>query len=123
MLTALSIFIIIVCVFLVIIVLVQNSKGGGLAQNFASTQQVMGVRKTTDFLEKATWTCAIVIMVLSFVSVACLPEKTQVSGKSVVDELINNQNAASSTQAFPAPAMDATDATQAPATEAAPQAE
>ena len=33
----------------------QNSKGGGLAAGFSSTNQIMGVRKTTDFLEKATW--------------------------------------------------------------------
>ena len=46
------------------IVLIQNSKGGGLASSFASSNQIMGVRKTTDFLEKATWTLAIVIVLL-----------------------------------------------------------
>ncbi len=53
-----SILILIVCLLLVLIVLVQNSKGGGLASNFAETGQMMGVRKTADFLEKATWTLA-----------------------------------------------------------------
>jgi preprotein translocase subunit SecG len=51
------ILIFIVCVLLVLFVLVQNSKGGGLAAGFTGSQ-VMGVRKTADFLEKATWTLA-----------------------------------------------------------------
>ncbi len=42
----------------IMIVLVQNSKGGGLAANFTSTGQSMGIRKTADFLEKSTWTLA-----------------------------------------------------------------
>lgn len=54
----------IVCVLLVLVVLVQNPKGGGLASNFASSNQIMGVKKTTDFLEKATWSLAITLLVL-----------------------------------------------------------
>ena len=56
---AVSILIFIVCALLILIVLVQNSKGGGLSSSFASSNQIMGVRKTTDFLEKATWTLEI----------------------------------------------------------------
>ncbi|HSW68047.1 MAG TPA: preprotein translocase subunit SecG, partial [Bacteroidales bacterium] len=56
-----SVLIMIVCVLLALIVLVQNSKGGGLASNFASSNQFMGVRKTADFLEKSTWTLAIAL--------------------------------------------------------------
>ena len=52
------------------IVLIQESKGGGLASSFASSNQIMGVRKTTDFLEKATWGLAIAMVVLSVVSAA-----------------------------------------------------
>ena len=66
--TLISILIIIVCIILVLIVLVQNSKGGGLSSSFASSNQVMGVRKTADFLEKATWTLAIALLVLSLLS-------------------------------------------------------
>lgn len=65
--------ILIVCVLLAIIVLVQNSKGGGLAANFSAPNQIMGVRKTTDFLEKATWTLAIVLVVLSIAATATIP--------------------------------------------------
>ena len=68
--TVISILIIIVCLLLILVVLVQNSKGGGLASSFASSNQVMGVRKTADFLEKATWTLAIALLVLSLVSTA-----------------------------------------------------
>jgi len=46
----------------------QNSKGGGLSSTFSSSSQIMGVRKTADFLEKATWGLAITIVVLSFFS-------------------------------------------------------
>lgn len=70
MATLISIAIIIVCILLILIVLVQNSKGGGLASSFSSSNQVMGVRKTADFLEKATWTLAIALLVLSIVSTA-----------------------------------------------------
>ena len=45
-----SVLILIACVLMVLVVLVQNSKGGGLASNFSSSNQYMGVRKTSDFL-------------------------------------------------------------------------
>jgi preprotein translocase subunit SecG len=65
--TALVIFILLACIVLGFFVLIQNSKGGGLASNFASSNQIMGVRKTTDFLEKATWALAAFIMLLCLV--------------------------------------------------------
>lgn len=61
----LTILILIAAILLILIVLVQKSKGGGLAAGFSSSNQIMGVRKTTDFLEKTTWTLAAVIIVLS----------------------------------------------------------
>jgi preprotein translocase subunit SecG len=65
MYTLLIVLIVIVCILLVLVVLVQNSKGGGLAANFGASNQIMGVRRTTDFLEKATWTLAAALLVLS----------------------------------------------------------
>ena len=53
-----SVLVFIIAVLLILVILVQNPKGG-LASNFSSSNQVMGVRKTTDFLEKATWTMGI----------------------------------------------------------------
>lgn len=61
------IIIILACIVLGFFILIQDSKGGGLASNFASSNQIMGVRKTTDFLEKATWGLASGIIVLCLV--------------------------------------------------------
>ncbi len=56
-------------ILLAFIVLIQESKGGGLASSFASSNQIMGVRKTTDVVEKATWTLAALLVVFSVCSV------------------------------------------------------
>ena len=61
------VLIILACIVLAFVILIQNSKGGGLASNFASSNQIMGVRKTADVLEKTTWGIAAFIMVLCFV--------------------------------------------------------
>jgi preprotein translocase subunit SecG len=66
-------FIFIAAILMILIVLVQNSKGGGLASNFAASNQIMGVRKTTDFLEKTTWFLAIALLVLSILASATIP--------------------------------------------------
>jgi preprotein translocase subunit SecG len=71
-----SVLIFIVCILLVLVVLVQNSKGGGLASNFSSSNQFMGVRKTADFLEKTTWALAIALLVLSMASIFVIPRST-----------------------------------------------
>ncbi len=62
----LSVLIIITCVLLIIIVLIQNPKGGGLSSTLGGggNQFFGGVKKTTDFLDKGTWTLAIVLVVL-----------------------------------------------------------
>ena len=65
----LTILIVIAAVLLTLLVLVQNSKGGGLAAGFASGNQVMGAPKTADFLEKATWTIIALIVVFSIAAV------------------------------------------------------
>jgi preprotein translocase subunit SecG len=62
---AISILIILCCLVLVLAVLIQNPKGGGLASGFQGGSQVMGVRRTADFLEKATWTLAILLFIFS----------------------------------------------------------
>jgi preprotein translocase subunit SecG len=63
-----SILIVIISILLSLIVIIQNSKGGGLAAGFASSNQVMGVRKTTDFLEKATWWLAGILVGLCVIA-------------------------------------------------------
>jgi len=80
-----SVFIIIVAILLILIVLVQNSKGGGLASNFASSNQFMGVRKTADFLEKATWTLASALLFLCLLT--SVTQKNKGTGpKSAIEE-------------------------------------
>jgi preprotein translocase subunit SecG len=111
-----SILVILVSVLLILIVLVQNSKGGGLASNFSASNQVMGVRKTSDFLEKATWTLAIGLLVLSLVAVMVLP-KGQMGGAEI-DEKLNTLPAQQEVPAFPAPAQG-DQAEEQPATETA----
>ena len=87
------VLIVIVAVLMCGIVLIQNSKGGGLASTFASSNQIMGVRKTTDFLEKATWTLAIVIAVLCVATAYLLPNRTELGHDSVLMENAINENA------------------------------
>ena len=88
MYTAISVLVFIICILLILIVLVQNSKGGGLASSFASSNQIMGVRKTTDFLEKATWTLAGAMMVLCVLAVFFIP-KTENGSQSGIEQQIN----------------------------------
>ncbi len=60
------------------IVMIQESKGGGLASSFSSSNQIMGVKKTTDFLEKATWTLAIALVVLSVISAGFVNKTSEI---------------------------------------------
>ena len=65
---AISIIILIICALLALVVLAQNPKGGGLAAGFTGAQQIGGVQRTADFLEKSTWTLSTALMVLCLVS-------------------------------------------------------
>jgi preprotein translocase subunit SecG len=94
----LSVLIIIVCILLVLVVLVQNSKGGGLAANFGSSNQVMGVRRTADFLEKATWTLASILLALSILASWAI-EKPSEEVKSRME--LNSGAPASTDQGIP----------------------
>lgn len=87
MYTAISVLIVIVCILLILIVLVQNSKGGGLSSSFASSNQIMGVRKTTDFLEKATWTLAGAMLILCVIAALAIP-RGEIGGKSAIQDQI-----------------------------------
>jgi len=62
---AIIVFILIISVLLVCVVLVQNSKGGGLLSNIGGANQIAGVQKTTDFIEKLTWSLWGALVVLS----------------------------------------------------------
>lgn len=63
----------IVCFLLIVVVMVQNPKGGGLSSTLGGSQMLGGVQKTTDFLDKSTWTLATVLMVLILLSALSFP--------------------------------------------------
>ncbi len=84
MFTAVSIIILIICAMLALVVLAQNPKGGGLAAGFTGAQQIGGVQRTADFLEKATWTLSGALMVLCLVS-AGLQHSGGLSGDDELD--------------------------------------
>jgi preprotein translocase subunit SecG len=71
--------------------LVQNSKGGGLASNFAGSNQYMGVRKTADFLEKATWTLAAALLLFSLMATWTLPKQEEVSKSRIEGQFDNSR--------------------------------
>lgn len=68
MLYTIIILALLVCVLLVLIVLIQNPKGGGLSSGFSGSNNIMGVQRTGDFLEKGTWILAVTLMVLSLLA-------------------------------------------------------
>jgi len=120
MYTLITILIFLASILLVLIVLVQNSKGGGLASNFSASNQVMGVRKTTDFLEKATWTLIVAISLLSISSAGFVKSSDEaVAQQSIIKEEVEKAVAIDPNLTSPkfnneAPAAKTT--TEAPAT-------
>ena len=91
MYTVFSVVIIITSILLVLIVLIQNPKGGGLSSTFGggSGNQIMGAKKTTDFLEKSTWTLAIVLISLSLLSNFAIPREKDENSSIKAEELID----------------------------------
>ena len=80
--------IIVLSFLLVLIIMVQNPKGGGLSSSFGGdTQQIGGVKKTTDFLDKTTWILASLILVLILLSNITLNSESD----NFESELIQNQ--------------------------------
>lgn len=102
MFITICVLLIIASILLVLIVLVQNSKGGGLAANFAAGNQTFGVRQTADYLEKATWTLAIIVLVLCLAGTVSAP-RGGVAAKSAVQQQMHNTQATGNTMNFPAP--------------------
>ena len=85
--TLFVILIVIAAILMIGIVLIQESKGGGLSTSFAQYNQIGGVRKTTDFIEKATWGLAVAMVVIS---VFCAWVAPQTAADSSVMENIEN---------------------------------
>ena len=129
MYTFFVILIVLAALLMIGIVLIQESKGGGLSSNFSSSNQIMGVRKTTDFIEKATWGLAAAMVVLSVICAYVAP--TASTSESVLENVATEQQqtnpntlpgfgASQSGDQKAAPAKDAAPAQKAPATPAIP---
>lgn len=97
------ILIILACAILGLIILVQNPKGGGLAGNVGGfSNQLMGVKQTTDVLEKGTWVLAVVVALLCLFSTVFVP-RAGVGGRQVIEKV----NATAPIQQAPAGALPA----------------
>ena len=125
----LTALILLASVVLVLLVIVQKSKGGGLASPFASTNNIMGVRKTTDVLEKATWWLFGIVAVLCIISTRFIGVGTNDASrtqqtleenatKSSVPTALPNLGGGAPAPTQQAPNAEPTPATQAPATPA-----
>lgn len=110
--TTFSIFVVlitIVCFLLIIVIMVQNPKGGGLSSSFGSTQNIGGVQKTTDFLDKSTWTLSAILVSLIILSNLSFNGVAADNGSKIVDDAALKN----------APALPVTPK-ETPATESAP---
>ena len=120
MYTLFVILIVIAALLMIGVVLIQESKGGGLSSNFSSSNAIMGVRKTTDFVEKTTWGLAIAMVIISVASAYVAPSATtdaSVVEKAALDDNTTNPN--NSPNFGASQQKQAAPAAQAPATPAA----
>ena len=112
----------IVCFLLIIVIMVQNPKGGGLSSTLGGSQMMGGVQKTTDFLDKSTWTLATILIALILLSSLSFTDAMGTQESKIIDA---TETAAPNAAPITAPtgtpntAAPAT-TTPTPATEAAP---
>lgn len=99
----------IVCFLLIVVIMVQNPKGGGLSSTISGTQMLGGVQKTTDFLDKSTWTLATVLIVLILLSSLSFSGSLSDTESKIIDktEAPVNTPAAPAQETTPAPATPA----------------
>jgi preprotein translocase subunit SecG len=108
------VLIVIACVLLTLTVLAQSPKGG-MAANFGVSNQVMGVRQTTDFLEKFTWGLSITLVVLCLAATMTMPRSNIEASKTAIEQSILDAagtTEGNQTMALPAPAEAAETATE-----------
>ena len=121
MYTLFVVLIVIAALLMIGIVLIQESKGGGLASQFSGYNQIGGVRKTTDFIEKTTWGLAAAMVVLSvlcaYVAPGAATSGSVMENYEVPATNPNNLPGFGASQQPAAPAAPAADA-PAPAAEA-----
>ena len=105
MLVLFGILIIVASVILGFIVLIQNPKGGGLSGSLGGfSNQLMGVKQSTDVMEKGTWVFAAVVGILCMLSPAFIPKDG--SGSSKNDDLLKGATSAPVQKSQPTPATN-----------------
>ena len=113
MLILFGILVIIASIILGLIVLVQNPKGGGLSGSLGGfSNQLMGVKQTTDVLEKGTWVFAAIVGILCVISPIFIPKTA--GGSSKNDELINKAPLTAPQQPSTTPLPGAVDTSKKP---------
>ena len=100
----------IVCFLLVVVIMVQNPKGGGLSSSIGGSQMLGGVQKTTDFLDKSTWTLATILIALILLSSLSFTGSLSDTDSKIIEK---TESAAPSTTAPAAPAQNTPAATPA----------
>jgi len=105
--------IIIASALLVFLVLIQNPKGGGLNSNFAGSNNLMGVKRTGDILEKGTWVLVVSIMVIALLINATLPSGSIAGpGSGLGDQIKPTSVPTTTTPNLPAPVGPQSDTTK-----------
>lgn len=105
MVTFLVILGILLCILLVLIILIQNPKGGGLSSGFSSSNNIIGVKRTGDFLETGTWGLAIAIMAISIIiNISGPTTGGAIKTDSKIQEQIDKTAAPSALPSMPQPA-------------------
>ena len=103
----------IVCFLLIIVIMVQNPKGGGLSSSLGGSQMLGGVQKTTDFLDKSTWTLATILIVLILLSSLSFTGALNDNSSKIIDK--TETGGAKTTAPTTKPAAASTPKTEAPA--------
>lgn len=91
----LTILVVIISLFVILIVLIQNPKGNAMTSGFAgAASNIIGVQKTGDVLEKATWGSMGLLLFIAFVTVFFMPKaKEGVQQKSKTEQLMTAPSA------------------------------
>ncbi len=79
--------VVIASILLIGVVLIQNSKGGGLASDFQSPNKIFGVQKGTDVIEKTTWVLMSVVVIFSITAAAFYPRMENVEESQLKDQV------------------------------------
>jgi len=98
----------IVCFLLVVVIMVQNPKGGGLSSSLGGSTQIGGVQKTTDFLDKSTWTLGGILILLILLSSLSFDGSLGTPDSKIIDKT----ETVTPKAATPAPMTPATPATE-----------